>query len=104
MDLVAVIDFDATFPGVGHHGIRYVLNKCGITDLAAETCLFEYEGIETVEGLANFTDTDIDTMTDRNSKRTAVATRVQFGMARTKTLNAITHWVQKKIREGSDCC
>jgi hypothetical protein len=103
MDLVAVIDFDAMFPGVGHHGIRYVLNKCGITDLAAQTRLIEYEGIETVEGLANFTDAEIDTMADRNSKRTPPATRVQFGMARTKALKAITHWVRKKIREGSPC-
>ena len=103
-DLVAVINFDAMFPGVGSHGIRYVLHKCGITDLTAQTRLIEYEGIETVDGLASFTDTEIDTMADRNnSKRTPVAICVQFGMARTKTLKAITHWVRKKIREGSDC-
>jgi hypothetical protein len=104
MDLVAVINFDAMFPCVGRHGISYVLHKCGITDLAAQTRLIEYKGIEAVDGsLASFTDAEIDTMADRNSKRTPVATHVQFGMARTKMLKAITHWVRKKIREGSDC-
>ena len=82
-DLVAVINFDAMFPGVGRHGICYVLHKCGITDLPAQTRLIEYEGIGTVDGLASFTDTEINTMADRNSKRTPVAICVQFGMART---------------------
>jgi hypothetical protein len=42
-------------------------------------------------------------MADRNSKTTPAATHIQFGMARTKTLKAITHWVRKKSREGATC-
>jgi hypothetical protein len=42
-------------------------------------------------------------MADRNSKRTPKNTRVQMGLARTKALKAITHWVRKKLREGVDC-
>ena len=38
-----------------------------------------------------------------DSKRTPAATRIQFGMARTKTLTAITHWVREKGREGATC-
>jgi hypothetical protein len=48
-------------------------------------------------------DNEIDTMADWNSKHTPVATRVQIGLARTKTLKAIMHWVRKMIREGADC-
>ena len=51
---------------------------------------------------ANYTDNEIGIMADRNSKRTPINTRVQMGLARTKALKAITHWVRKKLREGDD--
>jgi len=102
MDLVD-IDFEGMFPELEHHGIRYVLHVCGIRDLQAQTRLIEYEGIEDVEQLAIYDDKEIDAMADRNSKRTPANTRIQFGLARTKTLKAIVHWVRKKSREGVNC-
>ena len=65
---------------------RYVLRMCGLRDLPSQTRLIEFEGIENVQDLANYTDAQIDTMADRNSKRTPVGTRVQMGLARTKAL------------------
>lgn len=97
------IDFEGMFPELEHHGIRYVLHVCGVKDIPAQTRLIEYEGIESVDHLANYSDAEIEAMADRNSKRTPTNTRIQFGMARTKTLKAITHWVHKKSREGATC-
>ena len=100
----AVINLDEMFPGLEHQGIRYVLHLCGLRDIPShQTRLINYEGIETVEGLANYTDAKLDTMTDRNLKCTPVPNRVEMGLARTKTLKAITHWVHKKLSEGVDC-
>ncbi len=76
---------------------------CGLRDIPSQTKLINYEGIETVEGLANYTNAKLDTMADRNLKLTPVPNRVEMGLARTKTLKAITHWVRKKLREGVDC-
>jgi hypothetical protein len=93
MDLVD-IDFEGMFPDLEHHGMRYVLHMCGIQDIQAQTRLIEYEGIEEVDQLAIYDDKEIESMADRNSKRTPAATRIQFGMARTKTMKAIAHWVR----------
>lgn len=97
------IDLQALFSGLENQGIRYVFHMCGLRDIPSQTRLIEFEGIENVEDLANYTDNEIDAMADRNSKRSPAATRVQMGLARTKALKAITHWVRKKIREGADC-
>jgi len=70
------IDFDAMFPNLEHQGIRYVLHVCGLRDIPSQTRLIEFEGIENVEDLANYTDTELDTMADRNSKRSPAAQRV----------------------------
>jgi hypothetical protein len=102
MDLVD-IDFEGMFPEMDHHGMRYVLHMCGIRDIQAQTRLIEYEGIEEVDQLAIYDDKEIESMADRNSKRTPANTRIQFGMARTKTMKAIAHWVRKKSREGLTC-
>ena len=99
----AEINFEAMFPGLEHQGIRYVFHMCGLRDIPSQTRLIEFEGIEQVTDLANYTDSEIDTMADRNSNRTPNNTRVQMGLARTKALKAITHWVRKKLREGVDC-
>ena len=103
MDLVD-INFAELFPNIHEHlGMRYILYLCGIRDIPSQTRLIEYKGIELVESLADYDDQEIDKMADCNSKRTPAATRIQFGMARTKTLKAITHWVRKKNREGAEC-
>jgi hypothetical protein len=99
----AEIDLNVMFPGLENQGIRYVFHMCGLRDIPSQTRLIEYEGIENVEDLANYTDAELDSMADRNSKRTPQNTRIQMGLARTKALKAITHWVRKKLREGIDC-
>jgi hypothetical protein len=79
------IDFQIMFPGLGNHAIRYVFHVCGLTDLLAQTRLIDFEGIDEVEDLANYTDSEIDQMADHNSsKSTPVAQRIQFGLKRTK--------------------
>ena len=95
MDLVD-IDFEGMFPEMDHHGMRYVLHMCGIRDIQAQTRLIEYEGIEEVDQLAIYDNKDIESMAGRNSKRTPANTCIQFGMARTKAVKAIVHWVCKK--------
>lgn len=102
MEPVEIV-FEEMFPGLEHQGIRYVFHMCGLRDIPSQTRLIEYEGIEQVTDLANYTDAEIDSMADRNSKRSPPNTRVQMGLARTKALKAITHWVRKKLREGVDC-
>jgi hypothetical protein len=103
MEPIANIDFEGMFPDLNHHGFRYVLHVCGLRELPAQTRLIDFEGIENVEDLANYTDAEIDAMADRNSKRSPANLRVNMGLARTKSLKAITHWVRKKLREGSPC-
>ena len=102
MDLVD-IDLEGMFPELEHRGIRYVLHMCGIRDIPSQTRLIDYEGIEEVDQLAIYDDKEIVSMADRNAKRTPAHTRIQFGMARTKALKAIVHWVRKKSREGIYC-
>jgi hypothetical protein len=103
MEPIADIDLEGMFPNLDHHGFRYVLHVCRLRELPAQTRLIALEGIENVEDLANYTDAEIDAMADRNSKRSPANLRVNMGLARTKSLKAITHWVRKKIREGSPC-
>jgi hypothetical protein len=102
MDLVE-IDLEGMFPDLEHRGMRYVLHMCGIRDIQSQTRLIEYEGIEEVDQLAIYDDKEIESMADRNSKRTPANTRIQFGMARTKALKAIVYWIRKKSREGVTC-
>ena len=97
------INFQAMFPDLEHHRICNVLYVCGLRDIPSQMRLIEFEGIATMEDLANYTDAELDAMADRNSKCAPAAQRVQMGLARTKLLKAITHWVRKKLREGIDC-
>lgn len=91
-------------PGLEHQGIRYVFHVCRLRDVPSRLRLIEFEGIENVEDpLANYTDKEPETLADRNSKQTPVASRVQLGPARTILLKAISPWVQKKLREGVEC-
>jgi hypothetical protein len=98
-----IMDLEEMFPDMEHQGMRYVLHMCGLRDISSQTRIIDYEGLENVNDLANYTDAELDTMADRNSKRTPFNTRVQMGLARTKTLKAITLWVRKKVREGVAC-
>jgi hypothetical protein len=59
--------------------------------------------LETVEELANFTDSKLDSMADRNSKRSPATTRVLMGLARTKKLKVVKFWVNKKLHEDAPC-
>lgn len=97
---VGDIDFNVMFPGLENHAIRYVFHVCGLRDIPSQTRLIEFEGIDDVDDLANYTDTEIDQMADRNSKRSPAAQRVQFGLKRTKYLKAVCHWVRRNAREG----
>ena len=79
MDLID-IDFEGMFPNLEHHGIRDVLHMCGVReDIPAQIRLIEYEGIELVEDLDNYSDAEIESMADRNSKRSPANTRIQLG-------------------------
>ena len=97
------IDFEVMFPNVDSHAIRYVLHVCGLRDVPAQTRLIEFEGIDEVDDLANYTDAEIDQMADRNSKRSPPNQRVQFGLKRTKYLKAVCYWVRKNVRESITC-
>jgi hypothetical protein len=90
MDIPVMLNLDDMFPGLEHQRIRYVFHVCGLRDIPSQTRLIEFEGIESVKDLANYTDSELENMADRNSKRTPVASRVQMGLQRTKTLKAIT--------------
>ena len=100
---VGNLDFNVMFPDVENHAIRYVFHVCGLRVIPAQSRLIEFEGINDVDDLANYTGTEIDQMPDRNSKRSPINQRVQFGLKRTKYLKAICHWVRKKTREGVGC-
>jgi hypothetical protein len=87
MDIPVMLNLDDMFPGLEHQRIHYVFHVCGLRDIPSQTRLIEIEGIESVEDLANYTDSELENM------------RLQ----RTKTLKAITHWVRKRIREEAEC-
>ena len=72
-------------------------------DIRAQTRLIKIEGIDNVDDLAYFNDTESDQMADRNSKRSPVNQRVLFVLKRTKYLKAICHWVCKNTRKGMAC-
>jgi hypothetical protein len=79
------VDFAAMFPNVeNQHTICYVFQSCGLRDIPSQTRLFQFEGIDEVDDLANYMDVEIDQMTDRNSKCSPTAQRIQFGQKRTK--------------------
>ena len=90
MDPPVIVNLDELFPELEHQPMRYVLHVCGLRDIPSQTRLIEYEeGLENIEELANYTDRELDTMADRNSKRTPQNTRIQLGLARTKKLKAV---------------
>ena len=98
-----MVNLDEMFPDLEHQPMRYVLHVCGLRDIPSQTRLIEYEGLENIEDLAHYTDSELDTMADRNSKRSPTPTRVQMGLARTKKLKAVKVWISKKLRENAAC-
>jgi hypothetical protein len=99
----AALNLNEMFPNLEHQPMRYVLHMCGLRDIPSQTRLIEYEGLEDISELANYTDGELDAMADRNSKRSPTPTRVQMGLARTKKLKAIKFWITKKLRENAPC-
>jgi len=99
----AIVNIDKMFPDLEHQPMHYVLHMCGLRDIPSQTQLITFEGLEDIEDLAHYTDSELDTMADRNSKRSPVPTRVQMGFARTKKLKAVKFWISKKIRENAAC-
>ena len=91
------VNLDELFPNLEHQPMRYILHVCGLRDIPSQTRLIEFEGLEEIEELANYTDAELDTMADRNSKRSPATTRVQMGLARTKKLKAVKFWINKKL-------
>ena len=91
---VGDIDFNVMFPGVENHAICYVFHVCGLRNIPSQTRLIEFEGINKVDDLANYTDMEIDQMAYRNSKRSPAAQHVQFGLKRTKYLKAVCHRIR----------
>jgi hypothetical protein len=88
---IGEIDFAAMFPDVKNHAICYVLHVCGLRDLPSQMQIIEFEGIDKIDNLANFTDAEIDQMGDRNSKQSPQSQCVQFGLKRTKYLKAVCY-------------
>ena len=82
--LAGDVDFAVMFPNVDSHAIRYVFHVCGLRDIRSQTRRIQFEGIDELDDLAKYTDVEIDQMSDRNSKRSPKAQRVQFGLKRTK--------------------
>ncbi|KAI2490029.1 hypothetical protein MHU86_24544 [Fragilaria crotonensis] len=104
MDPPVIVNLDKLFPELQQQQpIRYVLHVCGLRDIPSQTRLIEYKGLETIEELANYTDRELDTMADRNSKRNPQNTCIQLGLARTKKLKAVKYWITKKLRENAPC-
>jgi hypothetical protein len=50
------------FPDLEHHPMQYVLHVCGLRDIPSQTQLMEFEGLEIIEDLAHYTDSELDTM------------------------------------------
>lgn len=98
-----IVNLDEMFPGLEHQPMRYILHVCGLRDIPSQTRLIDFEGLENIEDLAHYTDGELDTMADRNSKRSPAATRIQMGLARTKKLKAVKFWISKKLRENAAC-
>jgi hypothetical protein len=56
---VGNIDFIVMLPDVEHHNICCVVLVCGLKDIAVHIRLIEFEGINKVDNLANYPDTEI---------------------------------------------
>jgi hypothetical protein len=73
MDIPVVLNLDNMFPGLEHQRICYVFHVCRLRIIPSQMRLIEFEGIESVKDLANYMDSELKNMADRNSKRTPIA-------------------------------
>jgi hypothetical protein len=62
--------------------------------------LLEYERFASLDAFGDYTDTMIESMADKNEKRTPANTRVRFGIQRVLYVKAVSFWVRKQRREG----
>jgi hypothetical protein len=77
-----------------------MLTMCGFTNAAERARLIEYERFASLDAFGDYTDTMIESMADKNEKRTPAAIRVRFGIQRVLYVKAVSFWVRKQRREG----
>jgi hypothetical protein len=77
-----------------------MLTMCGFTDMFERARLIEYERFASLDAFGDYTDTMIESMADKNEKRTPANTRVRFGIQRVLYVKAVSFWVHKQRREG----
>jgi hypothetical protein len=77
-----------------------MLTMCGFTDMMERARLIEYERFASLDAFGDYTDTMIESMADKNEKRTPATTRVRFGIQRVLYVKAVSYWVRKQRREG----
>jgi hypothetical protein len=93
--VVAAEAFLADFPELDQ-----MLTMCGFTNAVDRARLIDYERFESLEAFGDYTDTMIESMADKNEKRTPAGTRVRFGIQRVLYVKAVSFWVRKQRREG----
>ncbi len=54
------INLDEMFPNLEHKPMHYVLHVCGLRDSPSQTRLIGYEGLESIEELAIYSDAKLD--------------------------------------------
>jgi hypothetical protein len=77
-----------------------MLTMCGFTEMIERAHLSEYERFALLDAFGDYTDTMIESMADKNEKRTPANTRVCFGIQRVLYVKVVSFWVRKQRREG----
>jgi hypothetical protein len=78
-----------------------MLTMCGFTNAVEHARLIEYERFASLNAFGDYTNTMIESMANKNKKRTPAATRVHFGIQRVLYVKAVSFWwVCKQRREG----
>jgi hypothetical protein len=77
-----------------------MLTMCGFTNAMDRARLINYERFASLDAFGDYTDTMIESMADKNEKRSPAANRVLFGIQRVLYVKAVSFWVRKQRREG----
>jgi hypothetical protein len=77
-----------------------MLTMCGFTTAVERARLLEYERFASLDAFGDYTDTMIESMADKNEKRTPANTRVRFGIQHVLYVKAVSFWVHKQRRKG----
>jgi hypothetical protein len=77
-----------------------MLTMCGFMNAIECARLIEYEHFVSLDAFGDYTDMIIESMADKNKKRTPAALRVCFGIQRVLYLKAVLFWVHKQHCEG----